>query len=202
MLLVQWFSASGSKFSDLIFSHWAACLLFAISSTGHAQLSSLLLMQPSGESESCVWPQTEWWLERGDSISVISPSSVTSTLVCPTPTFSLFVSISFLPSLHWNPARRKKKKKSVCERVSICVSCVCSNNCVSVSVVALCTRMAMLRSCQVDKKKKKKGKLQKHLLEKSTTVEVIVWGKTLPLLLLSTLWTSRETQQEHRVEAL
>lgn len=96
----------------------------------------------------------------------------------------------------------KKKKKSVCERVSICVSCVCSNNCVSVSVVALCTRMAVLRSCQVDKKKKKKGKLQKHLLEKSTTVEVIVWGKTLPLLLLSTLWTSRETQQEHRVEAL
>lgn len=52
------------------------------------------------------------------------------------------------------------------------------------------------------KRRKKKGKLQKHLLEKSTTVEVIVWGKTLPLLLLSTLWTSRETQQEHRVEAL
>ena len=109
------FSASGLKFSDSIFSLWAACLLFAISTpvmfgTVHCPSYSRL-----GETESCVASEPSDDREE-QTASPPSPRPPQSVF----PSLSLFLSFS----LRWNTTWG-----SVCERVSVCVLYVCLGNC-------------------------------------------------------------------------
>ncbi len=120
--------------------------------SSHAQHISLLLIQLTSETKSCV--ASDWVIT--EKRRAISASFLMSALVCLTLTFSLCVDL-FL--VFWNTTR-----KSVCELVSICVSCVCSNNCMRASVVACVLGAAVLRSCQVDKKGNFKSIFQKSQL--------------------------------------
>lgn len=190
MLLGPWFSASGSKFSDFIFSLWAACLLFAIS-------TPVMLSAVHCSSYSClvkpnpVWPQTEWWQGSDDSVSVISPSFLKSTLVCLTLTLSLFVCwFPFFSSLHWNTSWKKGSAS-----MYLFVFCVFAQ--IIACVYLWCAHMAALRSCQVDKKETSKASPREVNNCESRCVRNV-----FPLLLLSRVWTSMKTQQERKEEAL
>lgn len=167
------------------FSLWAACLLFAISTP--VMLSTVRCSSHSRlVKPNPAWPQTEWRAgRRGEHLC----NFTLLLAVWLTPAFSPFLSISFFLLL-------KHNLKSVCEHVSICVLCVCSNNCEDVSAVA---RVTVWLCWEVAKSAKKETSKAPSWKVKNCESHCV--RNTPSLLLLSTLWTSRETQQERREEA-
>lgn len=157
------------KFNDFSVSFWAARLRFAIStrvmlSAVHCSSYSRLV------KPNPVWPQTEWWQGRGDSISVISPSVLASTQVCLTLTLSVFLYLCrFLSSPHSPETQTEKKSVSM----HLFVFCV-----FAWIIVRVHLRMLVYSDgCAEKLPSRQKRKLQKHPHEKSNNVKLIVWEK-------------------------
>lgn len=181
MLSELWFLSLGVKVQRFHLFPLSRLLTVCHQHSGHVRRSSLPLIQLPGWNWILCGLRTERWQGRGDGIAsfLTSPPSLSS---------SYFLSFSLCWNTTWG---------SVCEHVSVCVLYVCLGNCAYLWLpVYLYGCAEKLPSWQ------KKGKLQKPLLEKVNNCESHCMRKTPLLLLLSTLWTSRETRQERSEEAL
>lgn len=130
------FSASGSKFSDSIFSLWAACLLFGISTPVMFGAVHCPSYSRLGETESCVASELS---DDREEETASPPSSHPPPRVC--------FPLPFSPS---HCAEIQPEEVSV----SMYLFVFCMFAWVIVRICGcLCTCTAVLRSCQVDRKR-------------------------------------------------